>query len=335
VDLAVVCNRGFPRAHADLAAAVTTLVAPLDGRSRVVRVAAESSWLFRASARARLDLVHHLNDVVPFVRARPSVLTVHDLRAIERPDSFGRVHGAYLRARMGPSARAAAVVTTPSEYSRGRIVELLRVDPGRVLVVPAPLLAASPAAGDGGEREIEAPFFVYPAITRPHKNHATLLRAFARVAERHPDVVLLLTGAPGPAERDVLAEVAWLRLGERVRRLGRVPPNRLERLLRDAVALVYPSRYEGFGLPVAEAMALGCPVVASNATALPEVVDGAGSLVDPDDVEGWADAMSSLLEDDGRRAAAIAAGRAVAGALTPAETARRLVTAYRMAADDA
>ena len=333
VDVTVFGNRRLPRAHPDLAASVRTVVAPFGGSSRVARIASESSWLLRATARADLDLVHHVNDVMPLVRNRPGVLTIHDLRAFDRPQTLSCVQAAYLRARMGPSALAARVVTTPSEYSRARIVERFGVDPGRVLVVPAPLSARS---GDGsdGVRIVEAPFFLYPAITGEHKNHVTLLRAFARVVERRPDAALVLTGAPGPAEADVRHETERLGIGPSVRRLGRVRAADLDGLLRTAVALVYPSRYEGYGLPLAEAMALGCPVIASNATALPEVVDGAGSLLDPDDVDGWAREMTRYLEDDAVRTATIAAGRTIVRSLTPHETARRMAQAYGMAVGD-
>jgi glycosyltransferase involved in cell wall biosynthesis len=110
-----------------------------------------------------------------------------------------------------------------------------------------------------------------------------------------------------------------------------VPTAQLNLLFREATGLVYPSRYEGFGLPIAEAMAMGCPVIASNTTALPEVVGDAGILVDPDDVDAWIDAMLRLLDEDHFRLALITAGHERVRSLTPAETARRLMDAYRLA----
>jgi len=97
------------------------------------------------------------------------------------------------------------------------------------------------------------------------------------------------------------------------------------------VALVYPSTYEGFGLPLAEAMAVGCPVIASNRTALPEVLGDAGIILDPDDVDGWADAMLRLLADEGLRAELIAAGRERVRSFSSEEAARGQVAAYRLA----
>jgi alpha-1,3-rhamnosyl/mannosyltransferase len=142
---------------------------------------------------------------------------------------------------------------------------------------------------------------------------------------------LVLTGAPGAAEDSVAGVIEGLGLASRVHRLGRVSPARLAGLLREATGLVYPSTYEGFGLPVAEAMAAGCPVIASDRTALPEVVDGAGVLLDPHDAQAWAHAMLRLLDDEGQRASLIAAGRERARSFSPEEAARRQVEAYRMA----
>ncbi|MGH9246393.1 MAG: glycosyltransferase family 4 protein [Acidimicrobiales bacterium] len=330
VELTLLCNRRFPEAHPELAAASHVVVAPVDGSSRPRRILAESTWVAAASARRRFDVVHHTNQVLPPVRSRRSALTVHDLRPLVHPDTTPSGQGRYLRARFGPSVRAAAVVMTPSEFVRQSVIERLRARPERVLVVSAPLLPTGAAAT--GERAV--PYFIYPAVTQPHKNHLTLLRAFAQVCEARSEVTLALPGGAGAAEAMIAAEVARLGLDDRVERLGRIPRLDLDRLISGATALVYPSRYEGFGIPLAEAMALGCPVIAADATALPEVVGDAGILVDPGDVEGWATAMLGLVDDEKRRAELAAAGRDRVRSLplTPSEAADRLAQAYRLAA---
>ena len=331
LDVTVLCNRQFPGAHLALAERFRMVVAPIDGGSRVVRIAAESTWLLEAASRARLHLIHHLNNVVPWVRNRPSLLTIHDLRFLELPDTLGPVQGAYLRARLGPSVRHASVITTPTEFVRGTVIELLGADPERVRVVSAPLPAADVSRGEPDDAGIPEPFLLYPAITNPHKNHRPLLEAFAQVAAVHDQVTLVLTGAAGAAEGAVDTAIRDLGLEGRVRRLGRVSAARLAALFRSAAALVYPSTYEGFGLPLAEAMAAGCPVIASDRTALPEVLGGAGVLVGPGDVEGWADAIRHLLSDPPLREGLIAAGRARVRSFSPEEAARRQVAAYRLA----
>jgi alpha-1,3-rhamnosyl/mannosyltransferase len=329
IYIVLLCNRRFARAHPELARAFETVVAPIDGGSRALRIVAESTWL--KTRAGELDLVHHLNNVVPWVSTHPVVLTIHDLRPLERPETIGRAQGAYLRARFGPSVRQAALITTPSAFVRGTVIERLGAAPDRIHVVSAPVFPADPPDGSG--RAVGRPFFLYPATTAPHKNHVTLLEAFAQVVAERSDALLVLTGQAGPAEPTISASIARLELDEHVRRLGRVSSPRLDALYREAVALTYPSTYEGFGLPVVEAMALGCPVIAANATAMPEVVGEAGVLVDPTDTTGWAGAMLQMLSDDRDRARLSDLGRMRAGAFSPRETARRQVEVYRLAAE--
>ena len=332
VDVTIFCNRRFPAAHGDLTTRHQTAVAPIDGGSRAVRIAMESTWLVREASRRDLQLVHHPNDVLPWFRRQPSALTIHDLRSMAGTQVLSRSHASYLRARVPTSARAAAVVMTPSDYVRQQVLDRLRLDPARVLVVSAPVFSApAPETNGSGPPPVAGRYFVYPAVTNRHKNHAVLLEAFAGVAANDPDVRLVLTAVPGSGETEVESSIRRLDLGDRVRRLGRIPDGDLDRLLAGAVGLVYPSRYEGYGLPLAEAMALGCPVITSSATALPEVVGDAGLVIGPDDVAGWTNAMTRLLDDDALRSRLVAAGRERVRSLRPAESARRLVAAYRLA----
>ncbi len=332
VEVTIFCNRRFPAAHDDLTARLSTAVAPIDGRSRTVRIAMESSWLAREAARRDLELIHHPNDVIPWFHTRPSALTIHDLRSMAGGEVLSRSHAAYLRARVPASARRAAVVMTPSDYVRRQVLERFRLDPTRVLVVSAPMFPGpQPHSNGSGPSPMTGRYFVYPAVTDRHKNHAILLEAFARVATKDPEVRLVLTAIPGNDETEVEASIRRLGLGGHVQRLGRIPDGDLDRLLAGAVGLVYPSRYEGYGLPLAEAMGVGCPVIASSATALPEVIGDAGLVVGPDDVAGWTDAMLRLLGDEALRSRLVVAGRERVRSLSSAETAHRLVAAYRLA----
>ena len=332
IDATIFCNRRFARAYPDLADRLETAVAPLEARSRPVRIALESTWLARETARRRLALVHHLNDVIPWAHPGRTALTIHDLRSMAGTAVLGAAQAAYLRAAVPRSVRAATVVMTPTEFVRRDVIDRFSVDPARVRVVGAPAPVVGPAA-DAALRP-DGPYFLYPAITNRHKNHRTLLEAFAKVAAGRPEVTLVLTGAPGNAEASVRSDVGRLGLDGRVVRTGRLADPAFDRMLVDATALVYPSTYEGFGLPLTEAMAVGCPVIASAATALPEVVGDAGLLVAPHDVAGWSDAMVRLLDDTRLRENLIAAGTARAAALTPAATADRLVDAYLLALED-
>jgi glycosyltransferase involved in cell wall biosynthesis len=335
LELVLFALRPFPAAHPELAEHFRTVVAPLDGSNKALRVAAESTWLAPQVRRAKVDVVHHAGGRVPSVSPAPSLVTIHDLQPLELPANFSTVKRRFLHRALPRSAARAAMVATPSEFVRRRVVELLRVAPERTTVVAAPvrdrssvtLTRDTPAVAavlDGDE-----PFFVYPAITYPHKNHATLLRAFARLRDERPDVRLVLTGGEGSEEPAVGALVSALGIGHSVVRTGRVPRGDLDSLLAGAAALVFPSRYEGFGLPVLEAMAAGCPVIAADATALPEVVDGVGALVDPDDVDGWTRAMATAL--CAPRGANAAAEQVRAERFTPERSVDALVSAYRRA----
>jgi alpha-1,3-rhamnosyl/mannosyltransferase len=179
---------------------------------------------------------------------------------------------------------------------------------------------------------------VYPAASYPHKNHLVLVEAFAMVREKHPDVSLVFTGAKGSMqwgtaksmEAPLAEEIRKRELKDSVRSLGYVPAADLEALYRSAVALTFPSRFEGFGAPVLEAMARRCPVIAADATALPEVVQDAGRLVSPDNPDQWAQAMSDLLESEDERARLQDAGVERAREYTWERSADILEDSYRL-----
>jgi glycosyltransferase involved in cell wall biosynthesis len=329
IELTLFANRRLAHALPEETAAMPIAVAPVEGGSRPARIAAESTWLPREASRRRLDLVHHMADVVPWLRSQRSVLTIHDLRALERPDILATPHAAYLRARLRPSVCASAVVITPTGVVRAAVIEQLGAEPDRVRVVSAPLY---PPIGDLPDPEIAGPFFLYPSSTDPHKNHAVLLRAFADVAATRPGLKLVLTGASGRSAEAVAAEIERLGIGGAVLQLGFVPRPRLDALIARAVAITYPSRYEGFGLPLAEAMAAGRPVIASDLPVIREVVGEAAVLVAPDDDGEWGEAMVRVLDDDALRDRLATDGREQARIFTPAETSRRLSEAYRFAA---
>jgi alpha-1,3-rhamnosyl/mannosyltransferase len=172
---------------------------------------------------------------------------------------------------------------------------------------------------------------VYPAITHRHKNHVVLVRALAELGTSHADVQLVLLGGRGPAEGLLGEQVARLGLRDRVVRPGRVPDADRDGLYAMASVLAFPSRYEGFGAPVLEAMAAGLPVVAAAAAALPEVVDGAGLLVPPDEPEAWAEALALVLDDEQEAELLRAAGRSRAATFTATRSAAALVHAYGLA----
>lgn len=334
VTLRLAVLEPFAAAHADLAARHPCDVLALDGSSKPRRVLAEQTWLARRASEAGAQVVHHAGGTVPLVHPGAVVLTVQDLQPLDLPQNFSTAKRLYLRAMLGRSARAAARVVVPSEFTRGRVVELLGADPDRVVVVPwTPRPAPSvPAAPPTEPWFTEEPYFLYPAITYPHKNHAVLVEAFARLGGPRSGPRLVLTGGEGPREAAVAELVERRGLGDRVLRTGRVGRDRLESLYAGAAGVLVPSRYEGFGLPALEAMARRIPVVVSDAGSLPEVCRP-DEVVPADDVTAWVDAVQAVLDlDADRRRARVAAGAELVARLTPDRTAAGLLDAYRSAA---
>jgi alpha-1,3-rhamnosyl/mannosyltransferase len=329
----------FAAAYPDIAAAFDTRTVSLPA-NRAWRIAAESTWLARA-ARG-LDVVHHFGGRVPAVGSRRAVVTIHDLQPLHDPAQFSRVKRQFLAISLPRSTRKAQLVIGVSEWVRRSIVETLAVDEARTATVSAPCepldraglvtaerVAALPhavrAIVDRGDR-----FFIYPVVTYPHKNHRVLIEAFAPVARVHPDVHLVLTGAAGPAEDEVRLAITRLGLDDRVVRTGRIERGQVDTAIALAHALVFPSRYEGFGLGAIEALQVGTPPIVANATALPEAVGGGGVLVDPCSVDAWRDALEqSLAWTADQRARLVAAGAERLAALHPARVAARWQELHR------
>jgi glycosyltransferase involved in cell wall biosynthesis len=208
----------------------------------------------------------------------PTVITLHDLQHLDLPQMFSRAERAFRTVFYNGSARRADRVIVISQFVRERAVERLGLDPAKIRVVPSGLDHA--ALRPGGERE---PFLFYPARNWPHKNHARLFEAFARIRRTRPELRLVLTGSAIPDTPDG------------VESRGHVPWTEVVGLMQRASALVFPSLYEGFGLPPLEAMACGCPVACSNAAALPETVGDAARLFDPRDPDAIVDAVDDVL----------------------------------------
>jgi glycosyltransferase involved in cell wall biosynthesis len=328
---------GFASAHPELNGRVTMVEAPTSGRSRALRVVAESTWLPRALRQCAVDVVHHGGGTIPLVGSGvASVVTVHDLQYCTSPETFNAVKLAYLRRSVPRAVRRAAVVVTPSEFVRSTVLDLVpQRDPASVIVVdhPVPASSVAPTAPEvlAKKWSLRQPVIVYPAITYRHKNHAVLVDAMATLTARNVDVRLVLLGGVGPVEREVMAAVHREGLGDRVVRTGRVSDGDRDGLIAMASALVFPSRYEGFGAPVVEAMHLGCPVLAGDATALREVVGDAGWLIDPDSPGAWAEAIERVITDTAARQALVDAGRQRAARFDGRSTAVQLDHAYALA----
>ena len=329
IDLSVVGTSSLFAAHPDLGAN-HRLTFPGPGHIRPFRMAVESSWLNWATRRAAL--VHHFGGRAPARRSAPAAVTIHDIQPLDLPDNFPPVKRRYLSWALPRTVRAAAMICAPSQWVADRLVERLGADPSRVRVVSSTSgqrRATGPVPPEVA-RLGDRPLVLYPAVTHLHKNHVVLLAAMEQVVRDHPDALLVLTGGPGDMHDDVMAQAHRLDPDCRfIRHLGRVAAATMAELTARADVVAFPSYYEGFGLPVLEAMDLGTPVVAADATALPEVLGGAGVLVAPHDTEAWADALSALLADDQRRAGLAVAGIGRASAYSAATAAKAINAAWR------
>jgi glycosyltransferase involved in cell wall biosynthesis len=231
----------------------------------------------------RLDAIHFpLSVMLPPVSSPPAVTTVLDLQHEEHPEFFGRAELSYRRVVYGWTIKRSRIVITISEHARQTLIANHELEPERVraihLAVDHDVFRPSgPPRGD---------YLLYPARPWAHKNHARLFEAFALLRREHPHLRLVLTG-----EGDYGA------LPDGVEARGRVSTEELVALYQRAAALVFPSLYEGFGMPVIEAMACGCPVACANTTSLPEVAGDAARLFDPRDVEDIARAVDDVLRD--------------------------------------
>jgi len=300
-------------------------------------------WLARLWHRARLpipvevvtgrvDLFYSPDFVLPpTLPGTRTLLTVHDLSFLRYPDHFVPKLVRYLGRVVPRSVARADRVLADSEATRADLIRLLGVPPERVEVLYSGVDPRFRPEPEPGERERlqarygvgERPYVLSVGTLQPRKNYVRLIRAFAHL---RPDLYLVIAGGRGWLYEEVLAEAE--RHPDRVRVLGFVDEADLPALYRGAALFVFPSLYEGFGLPVLEAMACGVPVVCSNSSSLPEVAGEAALLVDPHDEEGLAEAMRRALEDEGARRRMIARGLERAAGFTWERAARQLLAAF-------
>jgi glycosyltransferase involved in cell wall biosynthesis len=273
------------------------------GPGRASSVARDAAWYpVGLGRRARdLDVLHCTTFRGPVAAPVPTVLTVHDLAILRAPEVFPRWHRLYGRAGLVRVLRAADAVVAVSEFSRDETVELAQVPAERIRVVPHGVDPVFTPNGPHADGE----YVLAVATLEPRKNLGRAVEA-----AREAGVELRVVGARGWGGVDV---DGWV---------GEIPDAQLAALYRGAGCVLYPSLYEGFGLPVLEAMACGTPVVTSAATAMEEVAGRAAVLVDPLDVASIAGGIRDAL---GRRDELAAAGRARAAEFTWQRTADAVV----------
>lgn len=290
--------------------------------------------LLRASGAS---LYHGALNVVPFACPVPSVVTIHDLAFIRFPQTFRAYNRTYLDFATRLSARRAARILAVSEHTKREVVGILGVPAERVVVTPnaarSHFRPPEPAALDAFRVRHGLPerFVLYVGTIEPRKNLPTLLEAYAEVARRH-NVPLLVGGGKGWLYESIFARLEQLGLREQVKFVGYIEEDELPLWYAAARVFVFPSIYEGFGMPPLESMACGTPVVTSNSSSLPEVVGDAGLMVPPHDTAALADAIVRLLEDAELHAELRERGLARARHFNWRSTAEKTLQAYKDAA---
>jgi glycosyltransferase involved in cell wall biosynthesis len=284
--------------------------------------------------RLQADVVHFPSQA-GFVTSIPSIYHPWDLQHMHYPEFFTPRQLLTRDLAYRTFCSQAAIVSVATQWGKRDLVEHLGVDAEKIEVVPvAPVLTAyaPPTAAEivATRTRLNLPeqFAYYPAHSWPHKNHVAIIRALALLRSRGAVRHAVFSGFDTPYTREILAEAGRLGVRGQVHFLGFVSPLTVQCLYRLATCLIFPSRFEGWGLPVCEAYLVGVPVGSSNASCLPETTSGAALLFDPDDIQAIAAIMETLFTDEAVRRDLVRRGREVVKHLTWRRTAGELRELY-------
>lgn len=266
----------------------------------------EHFWLPRILEHNRVQVLHGPATLIPLVRGKyATVVTIHDLVAFLYPETIPRKYAMYMRWLIRQVVSHSDRIISVSHNTKNDLVRILGVDPDKISVIheaaqPPFKPMNDPAKLDEARRRygIEGPFIYHVGNIEPRKNLVRLIKAYLILRDRlGGGVRLAITGQKGWLTKKLMKALGEMELGEDVVYTGYVPHEDLPLLMNAAEVFVFPSLYEGFGLPVLEAMSCGTPVVTSNLSSLPEIVGDAAVLVDPYDEESIAAGLQKVLED--------------------------------------
>jgi glycosyltransferase involved in cell wall biosynthesis len=332
---AFVSREGAADRDAPWVEAVPMEVVPVNARNRAAWVWGEQRHLPGMARAAGCDLVHSLGSTSPLRGRFVRVTTIHDLNYKLVPEAHFGLRGAGMRVLVPAAARRADRIIVPAASTARDLVSHLHTPPGKIDVIPHGM-SQEPPVGPTAEGELrrrlelaDRRVVLSASAKRPHKNLARLLRALAAIDAPRP--VLVLPGYATPHEAELRALSAELGIDSDVRLAGWLSAEDLEGLYALADCLVFPSLYEGFGLPVLEAMARGVPVASSDRASLPEVAGDAALLFDPEDVGAITAAIERILGDRALAERLGEAGRSRAATFTWKRAAEQTLASYERA----
>jgi glycosyltransferase involved in cell wall biosynthesis len=333
-DLLAYVNRGFVNERWD---DVELRTPAFSVGNPTVRIGWEMLGLPLATRRDRIEIFHGTVNTIPYgLRAR-RVVTVHDLAFLKFPNQVTARRYQYLRRMTRSSVKRADIVLTPSEATRRDVIERMKVGPAKVRVTPLGVDARFRPVGEAAiatvrERfALERPYVLTVGTIEPRKNLPMLVRAFSRLRDEFPHD-LVLAGPAGWLMEETERTIADSQIQGRVRRIGFVDDGSLAALYSGASLVAVPSLYEGFGLPVLEAMAAGAPVLTSNVSSMPEVAGDAAILVDPTSLDSVVAGLRSVLGSDTTASRLREAGPSRASEFSWERTARLTLESYRSVA---
>lgn len=290
--------------------------------------------------RLDVDIIHHPFSILqPLNHTIPSVLTFHDMQHEYFPEHFSSYALNARRKLWQPSAEQATRIIAISKHARVGLIERYGIDPDKIDVVHNGYNAQFRVIDHPEVKEavrskhgLNKPFLYYPAATWPHKNHKTLLHAFKILKKNSAfNGQLVLSGIAMQTNNDVLEEIGRLNLHDDVIVLGYLPDDDLPYIYNLARLLVFPSLHEGFGIPLVEAMACGCPVVCSNVASFPEVTGDAALPFDPYSAEDMAEKIWTLWSNDSLRLDLQTKGLDRVGLFSCENMARQTMNVYQKA----
>lgn len=272
-----------------------------------------------------------------FTTAIPSIYQPWDLQHVHLPGFFTDAQRRWRDRAYRRFSEQASLVVVASQWAARDVVDYLAVPPDKLAIIDVPPIIHAYPDPDSvtierarAELRLPSHFAYYPAQTWPHKNHVRLLEALASLRDRHGiELPLVCSGVKNANYPEIARVVRRLRLDDTVVFVGFVDPIRVRALYRLARFLVFPSLFEGWGLPIVEAFASGLPVACSNVTSLPDLVGDAALMFDPLDVDAIAEAMSALWNDEGLRVTLAARGRRIVAGYDWRTTARTFRACYR------